>query len=371
MYFRQQIDFMEKLIFVWIFLTMSCNSTYQKTEKESASNLNKPSFQQTNNITELKISEHSKLQTGVPIVFTFKASDNEYPDSIVLSVNGILQPIIRTAQTSFQWDTKNVNPGPHQLIINFFWGNSDRESESIQITLLSDIIPEKYTYKVITSWPHNSKAYTQGLEFSDGYLYEGTGQNGSSMLYKIDVKKNEIIQSVNLPNDVFGEGITIFNDKVYQLTWRSNVGYVYDKNDFKKLFEFNYPTEGWGLTNNGQELIMSDGSDNIYFLDTEFFQETRRIHVYDNNGPQGNLNELEWIGNEIYANIYGTDRIVAFEPKTGKITREIDLTGLLNPKDKKEPVDVLNGIAYNASTQQLIVTGKWWPKFYHISLVKK
>ena len=153
------------------------------------------------------------------------------------------------------------------------------------------------------------------------------------------------------------------------LTWRSNIGYVYDKHSLTKLYDFNYPTEGWGLANNGTELIMSDGSENIYFLDTEFLQETRKIQVFDNKKPIKNLNELEYIDGLIYANIYGSNNIVAFEPATGKVVKHINLKGLLNKKDIKKHIDVLNGIAWDKKNNRLIVTGKWWPYFYEIELV--
>jgi glutamine cyclotransferase len=194
---------------------------------------------------------------------------------------------------------------------------------------------------------------------------------GESTLNKIDLDKSEIIQSINLPKEVFGEGITIINDKIYQITWRTNVGFVYDKTNLKQLFEFTYPTEGWGLTNDGKELIMSDGSQNIYFLDTEFIQETRKIQVYDNIGTVTNLNELEYIDGLIYANIYGSDEIIVFEPETGKVTKRIDLTGILDKKNIKTRIDVLNGIAWDKENQRLIVTGKWWPYFFEIELIEK
>ncbi|HAM98361.1 MAG TPA: glutamine cyclotransferase [Marinilabiliales bacterium] len=362
---------MEKIAFALILLTMSCSSAPQKTEKVTTQNSNTPAQPESNYVTDLRITNNQGIKTGDVIQLAFITTKASFPDSIKLAMDGIPQLTLKPTQNTFDWETKKVNPGLHNILATFYWEYPVQESKSLQVVLNSDIIPEKYTYKVIKSWTHNSKAYTQGLEFSNGFLYEGTGQYGESMLYKIDVTTNEIVQSLNLPGDVFGEGISIFNDKIYQLTWRSNVGYVYDKDDFKKLFEFNYPTEGWGLTNNGKELIMSDGSENIYFLDPEFFQETRRIQVYDSNGPQKSLNELEWIGNEIFANVYGSDRMIAFDPKTGKITKDIDLSGLLNPKDCKGPIDVLNGIAYNAPAQQLVVTGKWWPKFFQIALIKR
>jgi glutamine cyclotransferase len=259
--------------------------------------------------------------------------------------------------------------GTQRLNFNFYWGDSVVVSKYVQVTLWSDITPEKYGFKIKKTFPHDVKAYTQGLEFADGFLYEGTGQTGESTLSKFNLDKNELLHQINLPKEVFGEGITVLNDKIYQITWQSQVGFVYEKESLRKLYEFSYPTEGWGLCNNGKELIMSDGSENIYILDTEFMQEVRRLQVYDNNGPVSRLNELEYIDGIIYANIYGTDEIVAFEETTGRVIKRINLKGILDKQSVKTPIDVLNGIAWDEENERMIVTGKWWPKLFHVEFV--
>ena len=228
-----------------------------------------------------------------------------------------------------------------------------------------------YTYKVVGSYPHDSDACTQGLVFDNGVLYEGTGLYGRSSLRKVDLERGEVLQTHNLPEQYFGEGITIYRDEIFQLTWQSNVGFIYDKQDFSLLGEFNYDTEGWGMTNDGKRLIMSDGTSTLHFLDPDSLKEIKRIEVYDLDGPVNRLNELEYVKGEIYANIWQTNRIARINPTTGQVDGWIDLTGILNPQDVINPVDVLNGIAYDSKNGRLFVTGKLWPKLFEIELIPK
>lgn len=228
---------------------------------------------------------------------------------------------------------------------------------------------QEYTYEVIHEYPHDQDAFTQGLVFADGFLYEGTGLEGQSTLRKVDLATGEILQIYKLQNQYFGEGVAIFDDKIVQLTWQSNKGFVYDMESFNLLREFNYPTEGWGITYDGEHLIMSDGSSKLYFLDTETFEEVSSLSVYDSSGPVEEINELEYIKGEIYANVWLTDYILRINPQTGKVTAKADMTGLLNPEDQSEKTNVLNGIAYDAASDRLFVTGKLWPILFEIKLV--
>jgi glutamine cyclotransferase len=228
-----------------------------------------------------------------------------------------------------------------------------------------------YTYQVIKSWPHDPAAYTQGLEFSNGVLYESTGLFGKSSLRKVDLESGRVLQERDLPSEYFGEGITVLGDKIYQLTWQSHKGFIYDRQTFQPLKEFSYSGEGWGLTHDDRSLIMSDGTNEIRFLDPASLQSQRTIRVLSDGQPLSNLNELEYIKGEIYANVYGSDYIVRLDPGSGKVVGWIDLTGLLSTADRRQPVDVLNGIAYDATKDRLVVTGKLWPKLFEIRLVKK
>jgi glutamine cyclotransferase len=232
----------------------------------------------------------------------------------------------------------------------------------------SDVIPV-YTYNIVNTYPHDPDAFTQGLVFEDGILYEGTGRFGHSTLRRVELETGAILQIRDLADQFFGEGITIYGDRIIQLTWQSNVGFVYDKDSFELLQQFNYSTEGWGITHDGEHLIMSDGTSTLHCLDPQTFEEISQLEVFDNNGPVTRLNELEYIQGEIYANIWQTDRIARISPETGRVVGWVDLEGLLTAEDRSEPVDVLNGIAYDADTDRLFVTGKLWPKLFEIELI--
>jgi glutamine cyclotransferase len=226
-----------------------------------------------------------------------------------------------------------------------------------------------YTYQVVNIYPHDRGAFTQGLVCEGGLLYEGTGLRGQSTLRLVELETGNVLKLRRLPVHLFGEGVAVLGDKIYQLTWQAQVGFVYDKDSFELLQEFSYPTEGWGLTHNGQRLIMSDGTSTLHFLDPETLQETGQVQVYDDSGPVVRLNELEYVQGEIYANIWKTDRIARIDPQTGQVTGWINLAGLLSPEDRSLPVDVLNGIAYDPQHDRLFVTGKLWPKLFEIKLV--
>ena len=226
-----------------------------------------------------------------------------------------------------------------------------------------------YGYTVVRAYPHDREAFTQGLAFDDqGTLYESTGQRGQSSLRRVELSSGAILQRHDLPAALFGEGIAVSGDHIFQLTWQAGRAFVYDKASFSVLQEFTYRTEGWGLTHDGRRLIMSDGTATLYFLHPDTFAETARLTVRDHRGPVIRLNELEYVRGEILANVWQTDRIARINPQTGQVTGWIDLTGLLPPSDRHQPVDVLNGIAYDPRTDRLFVTGKWWPKLFEITL---
>lgn len=205
--------------------------------------------------------------------------------------------------------------------------------------------------------------------YENGTLYEGTGLLGRSTLRRVDLATGRVLQVRTLPDSYFGEGIAVVGDRIVQLTWKSNLGLVYDKASFKLLATFQYPGEGWGLTCDGQRLIVSDGTATLRFLDPETLQETGRVGVLDAGSPVTQLNELEFIKGEVWANVWRTNRIARIDPATGRVTGWVDLTGLLRPEDASQPVDVLNGIAYDAQSDRLFVTGKLWPALFEIRLV--
>lgn len=234
-----------------------------------------------------------------------------------------------------------------------------------------DISVQKYSYTVVNAYPHDPKAFTQGLIYDHGFLYEGTGLMGQSSIRKVELETGKILKQIKIPDEYFGEGLTVQDNKIIQLTWQSKKGFVYDKNNFKKIDDFSYSTEGWGITHDGHRFIMSDGTSKIYFLNFKDFQVDKSIEVRYGDTPVSQLNELEFIKGELYANIWQTDQIAIISTKTGKVTGWIDLTGLLKEGESQQPVDVLNGIAYDSQKDRLFVTGKLWPKLFEIKLVKE
>jgi glutamine cyclotransferase len=221
--------------------------------------------------------------------------------------------------------------------------------------------------RVVQTFPHDAGAYTQGLAIADGQLYEGTGWLGESNLRRVDMASGSVLQQVDLPRDVFGEGIAVVGNRIIQLSWRNQTGYVYDRDSFSRLGTFSYPTEGWGLTFDGSRLIFSDGSDILRFLDTETFAEIGQVRVSAGGRPVFMLNELEYIRGAIYANVWQTDRIAIIDPATGNVCSWIDLTGL-NTAPRSSRDDVLNGIAYDADAGRVFVTGKRWPTLFEIEV---
>jgi glutamine cyclotransferase len=231
--------------------------------------------------------------------------------------------------------------------------------------------PTEYTYTVIHSYPHDQNAFTQGLVYHDGFFYEGTGLNGRSSLRKVDIETGRVLKQIDLTPEYFGEGIAIVKDQIFELTWHNQVAFVYNLGDFRLLRQFSYDGEGWGLTNNGNDLYMTDGTSEIRVIDSANFKEKRRIKVHDGPKPIDQLNELEYIDGELYANIWQTDRIARISPQTGEVVGWIDLTGLLSPIFRHEKDAVLNGIAYDAAHKRLFVTGKLRPNIFEIKLAPK
>ncbi len=224
---------------------------------------------------------------------------------------------------------------------------------------------------IVQVFPHDTSAYTQGLAYRDGFLYEGTGRNGRSSLRKVRLETGKVIQHVDLGPEFFGEGITIIKDRVFQLTWKSGVGFVYDLNTFHLLRRFAYSGEGWGLATNGHDLFLSDGTSEIRVLDAETSQEKRRLRIHEGATLVDQVNELEFVDGQIFANVWHSNRIARISPQTGEVVGWVDLTGLLSPVYRLEPEAVLNGIAYDPTRKRLFVTGKLWPSIFEIRLSPK
>ena len=221
-------------------------------------------------------------------------------------------------------------------------------------------------WSIVRAFPHDPTAFTQGLLWHDSALYESTGMEGQSKLRRVDLQSGQVIKNVNLPDQYFAEGLALAGDKLYQLTWQSKIGFVYDTKTFKPIAKFNYQNEGWGLTYDGTDLIQSDGSDVLTWRDPKNFAARKTVKVTRDGAPLRELNELEWIGGYVWANVWQTDQIVVIDPADGKVVAELNLSGLLGAAERTGREDVLNGIAYDAASKRLFVTGKNWPKLFWI-----
>jgi len=269
----------------------------------------------------------------------------------------------------------NNKLGKNVLKANFTVDQNEYTLEK-EFVIYSSITPKIYTYKIINEFSHDMNSYTQGLEFDDNnFLYEGTGQYGFSMLKKVNFQSGEVLDKLFLDKSYFGEGITILNDKIYQLTWKSKIGFIYDLKNFKLIESFSYKNsiEGWGLCNDGEHLYKSDGSEKIWKLDKNSLEEIDFVNVVTNNKVINKINELEWFNNKIYANTYQFNKEVGLiiDPLSGHVDGVIDFSGLKEKVKDHPKLDVLNGIAYNKKRQTFFVTGKNWNKLFEIKIIEK
>jgi glutamine cyclotransferase len=272
-----------------------------------------------------------------------------------------------TAAISLGIPTKNSPVGKNDLKVVIQSTDGTTEEDNRSIILFSDVYADILVAKIIRTYPHQKTSYTQGLEFQNGQLFEGTGLTGQSVLAKVNLNSGEFIQKQDLPENIFGEGITVFNNEIYQLTWQARICYVYDLNTFEKKREFTYFGEGWGLSHNEKELIMSNGSSEIVFLNPTTFEKIRSVFVFDANREYVSINELEYHDGILYANVYQEDFILKIDPKTGKVLAKIDCSDVV--KAGKELGDVLNGIAINEQNNKYYITGKNWPKLFEVKFV--
>lgn len=299
-------------------------------------------------------------------------------DTLNLSINNPKK--IDIANVSFQLDgqpiTENkilndITLGEKTITAIVKYGDETQTLTKI-LKVFNNVIPTYYKYEVVNIYPHDITSYTQGLEFFNGELYESTGQKGESKLRKVNFETGEVLKNIKLENQYFGEGLTILNDKIYQLTWQAERGFVYNVNTFEKLSTFNYgkSKEGWGLCNDGKQLYKSDGTDKIWTLNPDNLTEEKFIQVYTEKGKIPSLNELEWIDGKIYANIYQRNGVVIINPKTGGVEGVIDFKPLRKLVKQHDELDVLNGIAYHPERQTIFVTGKNWDKLFEVKITK-
>lgn len=326
----------------------------QKSKKPLILNITKTKKNVIGDIVEISIAD-SKIKSG---------------DTIILFINGEKVSELDLVKNKFDWDTKDTKVGQNIIEVELNKDNK-RYKKQQNIILLSDIVPDEYTYKIKNVYKHDAEAYTQGLFFKDGFLYEATGLKGQSTIRKVNLETGEVIHGFAIPTDIFGEGIVLFNNKIVQLSWEAGKGFVYDFETFKIIDEFSYAGEGWGICTDDKNLFMTNGSAEIKVLEAQSYSTIKTLQAYDNEGAVIYLNELEYINGFIYANIYQYEKIVKIDPSTGKVLAYIDLNGILPMNDYVASTDVLNGIAYDKKTNRIFVTGKKWPKLFEVEFVKK
>jgi glutaminyl-peptide cyclotransferase len=313
--------------------------------------------------TQFKMMYHS----GDPISLTVTNKKELTIDSVVYYNNDkkIGTSKGNTALNS-KLDSEKLGYQNLKAIVYF---EGEKFETGTRIEMVSAVEPKLLSYTIVNTYPHDKGAFTEGLEFHNGFLYESTGHNGESNLRKTDYKTGKVVQQVNLEAKYFGEGITFINGKVFQLTWQDNTGFIYNAETLKleKTFNYDKKVEGWGMTNDGKFIYQSDGTEKIWKMDPENQKMIDNINVYTNSSKVTSVNELEWIDGKIYANVWQKDAIMIVNPNTGAIEAVVDLSGL-RAKTSATKEDTLNGIAYNPATKTIFVTGKNWDKMFELKI---
>lgn len=340
-----------------LLILVSCSDS-KETEKPTSPRIRKKT-------SIVNPTQNQNFARGTSIQVNIEADDDFQVDSVQVTIEDQSNTFLAS---SFTVSIPSQRVGSWRILIKIYDGESS-ETHYRTIKILPESAPDLYGYEIANTYPHNTDDYTQGLLIKDGKLYESTGQRGKSTLKKKDIATGAEDQVINLSADLFGEGLALINNEFYQLTWTSGVGFVYNES-LEQVRTFNYQVQGWGLTTLNGQLILTDESEKLYFIEPSSFTIQKELEVYDNNGKVDALNELEVIDGLIYANVYLEDYIVVIDPETGEVLQKIDCSGLLTEAEA-EAADVLNGIAYDENTGQIYITGKWWPKLFEVTFQPK
>lgn len=340
---------------------MSCGSRGTSPAEASAQEPVSPSIELLASITP---SSDARFKQGDKIEIGYTPLDGATIDSAVLWIDG--QRIGSMTDGRYQLSTSEGDKVGRRIFRVDAYSAGDKHVKVGQFTLFPAASPRQYTYNIIESYPHDKNAYTQGLFYHNGFLYESTGQTGQSTMRKVELKSGKVLDRQNLDPKYFGEGAVLLDGKIYQLTWTHNLGIVYDLESLKPISQFGYPTEGWGIATDGKSLYISDGTEKITIYSPDTFQKIGEISVYTDTGKIGLINELEWVANELWANVYTEDYIVRIDPATGAVVGTIDCRGLLSEADRTPTTDVLNGIAYNPADGAIYLTGKNWSRMFKV-----
>ena len=372
-----QTDYQKYLIFLSVILlltwTLSCSGRSGKMKEagvHTSTVLNEEVSSKLIKIISPEENTGFKLYQPVKVILALE-DKTRVPDSVTVYFDGKYVTSVKSDPWEYSISPVFiVTTGRKSLKVTAFKGGKPQNTVTRFMIIYSDLVPKKYGYKVIHTFPHNRDAFTQGLVYDKGVLYEGTGQETGSTLREVALETGKVIRQLNLDDSLFGEGITLYHDRIYQVTWKNKIGFVYNKSDFKLINKIYYQTEGWGLTTIDDKIVMSDGTNILYFFEPEMFTIVKRIEVYDNEKKVDQLNEIEYINGEIWANIWMTDLIARIDPVSGKVLAYIDLKGILPKSDRDAETDVLNGIAYDNQGKRIFVTGKRWPKLFEIKVME-
>jgi len=318
------------------------------------------------NVYKLKLTSPKTIQVNQKLVVSVSDQNNNPIDSIRYYLDG------KRLLSDANIDVSDKKLGKHAISATVFYGDKQKKLTNT-IHFYNDKAPEIYNYEVINEYPHDKEAFTQGFEYYNGFLYESTGQKGESSLRKVELETGKVLQKIEIDKQYFGEGMTIFKDKIYMLTWQGKKGFVFNLDTFEQINEFKYnqSKEGWGLSHNENKLLKTDGSERVWFLNPETFTEDSFIEAYTDKRKVGNLNEIEYINGKIYANKWQQNSILIINSTTGAVEGIANLKGLQAKAGQKGDDNVLNGIAYDAINDRLFVTGKDWDKVFEIKLLKK
>ncbi len=348
--------FKPSYVIVLLFLIISsCGGSNEQKEKTTSPRIRKST----------KISNPTQNQTFVrgDVIPVTVSSTDEFPIDSIEVVAGDVKSTF--ALTSFDVSIPTQKVGTWRLLVKVY-SKGKSETHYRKVIILPENPPQEMTYTIVNTFPHDVNDYTQGLLIKEGFLYESTGLKGSSTFKKKNLKTGETLETINLSNDLFGEGLALINDEFYQLTWKAGQGFVYNL-EMDQVRTFNYQVEGWGLTTFGDFLVLTDETEKLYFVEPMSFTIQSEVEAYTNEGKIDSLNELEVIDGLIYANVYPEDYVVIIDPETGEVLRKIDFSGLLSDAEASK-ANVLNGIALDPETNKIYVTGKLWPKLFEVTI---
>jgi glutamine cyclotransferase len=352
--------------------TLSCSGrSGRAVEKKPVAVVAVPEEQSLKLIKIVSPEENAEFKLNGQIRLVLALENKNSPDSVRIWFDSQMVTVLKSLPWEYTVSSSLVTKtGRMSLKVIAYKSGNQPQTITRFIVVYSDSKPKRNGYKVINTFPHDKDAYTQGLVYENGVFYEGTGQSGSSNLRKVEPETGKVLFQVNLESPLFGEGIAVLGEKIYQLTWENKVGFVYNKSTLKQINKVYYQTQGWGLTTIGNKLVMSDGSNILYYMDPDQFSVISKIEVYDTEKKVDQLNELEYINGEIWANIWQTDLIARIDPSSGKVIAYIDLKGILADPDTGTKINVLNGIAYDQDGKRIFVTGKNWPKLFEIKITE-